>query len=140
MHTLLKLLTAVSITLLGATAAAEPQNTETQKSAALIGKWEVSYAEMQDKAIYEIKEVDGKLQGYATAFIDATGNQQTNPDNTLILTNFRNTGDTTTATYQVTYEAETYDVETQLSADSDTINNQYNYYGYEGKETWKKLP
>lgn len=118
----------------------EAETTGPENSSPLIGKWEVSYTEIKEKAVYEIKEVDGKLQGYAIAFIDAAGNEEPNPENNLVLTDINSNDNKTTATYQITYEGETFDVLTQMTQTDDTIDNQYNYYGYAGKEIWSKRP
>ena len=102
------------------------------------GKYQVSFEGLAEKSIYEIRTVDGQLQCYSVTLIDAQGNRY--EANSLVMKSIALDAYKATAKYQIDYEGERFEVDVQMLMDNDgNVTLSYEYYGYQGKETWTRI-
>ncbi len=102
------------------------------------GKYEVSFQELEEKAVYEIRKEGGQLKAYSIELIDNKGNRF--KDNSLVMEEIKIEENLAKADYEIEYEGEKFKVGCQMEMDNEgNIILTYEYYGYEGKETWKRI-
>lgn len=103
-----------------------------------IGKYEVSFDGIKEKAHYEIREKSDQYKCYSILLIDANGNSF--EDNAIVMEDIQITDSIAKALYQIEYEGKKLKVDSQLKMDDEgNVTLSYNYYGYEGKESWKRI-
>ncbi len=103
-----------------------------------VGKYEVSFDGIKEKAHYEIREKSDQYKCYSILLIDANGNSF--EDNAIVMEDIQITDSIAKAVYQIEYEGKKLKVDSQMKMDDEgNVTLSYNYYGYEGKENWKRL-
>ena len=113
------------------------QSAQAQQENKLLGKWDIEYVGEKEKAVYEFRMENGKVKGYSILIIDEKGTEY--KDNSLVLENIEFDGDEGEADYSMDYEGEKYEMECEIDMASDKhIVVKYSYWGYKGKEVWRK--
>ncbi|MDN5202442.1 hypothetical protein QQ008_13730 [Fulvivirgaceae bacterium BMA10] len=115
----------------------EPLQVRVNQENPLIGKWEATYDEMEGKVIYQIKKKGNKIMGYTVSFVDEAGNAYV--DDSLVLEVKHFSKDKGKAMYMMEYEGEKYEVICEFKLEGNSLEISYDYYGYQGKEVWKKI-
>lgn len=116
----------------------QPLSDEDTIQAVWLSKYEVTYEGLKEKSVYQIKKEEGTLKCYSVELIDSSGNRY--PDNTLVMSQLEIDNYTAKSNYKIEYEGEKYDVESYLIMnEAGDISLSYTYYGFNGKETWKRI-
>ncbi|WP_298420398.1 hypothetical protein [uncultured Kordia sp.] len=106
----------------------------------IVGKWIVKYNEKEFKGsiLYEIQKEGNKFNAYTVSYLDKVGHsEKAKKTKTLSITSFD--GYKGKGIYEIEYEGEIYDVDCTIDmVDENTFQLSYNYYEYNGFETWKK--
>jgi hypothetical protein len=102
------------------------------------GRYEVTFEGIEEKSIYEIREEQNVLRCYSIAYIDASGNRY--KDETLLMPSLHIDEYKAEADYKIEYDGTEYKVKSKLQMDEDgNIWLNYEYSGYEGSESWKRI-
>ncbi|MEM6686698.1 MAG: hypothetical protein AAF617_13025 [Bacteroidota bacterium] len=111
------------------------------KTEDITGRWKVTYntEEFQGAIVYNIKKEGNKFNAYTFEYQDTNGfGSPAEKTKTLIITSFK--GAKGKGVYKLEYEDEIYDVDcTIVMVDENTFRLSYDYYGYSGEETWKRV-
>ena len=107
----------------------------------LTGKWKVTYNtdEFKGAIIYSIKKEKNKYQAYLVEYQDQEGYAEKANNDKIV--NFSSPKDNkANGSYKYKYEGKTYDIDCIiLIINNTTFELSYDYFGYSGVETWKKI-
>lgn len=103
----------------------------------LIGKWKAKYntKDFSGAIIYNVKKEERYFNAYTYQYEDTNGFTDKADKEEVLKINLNGTN----GTYSLTYNNKQYKVPCKIKViDKKTIQISYDYYGYNGLETWKK--